>query len=237
MRNTLTIASRQFRSYFNGPVAYVVLCLLLGVIGVFFWPPFFLAGRASVRQMFTLIAYAVTFAGPALTMGLLAEEKRSGTLELLITMPVREWEVIVGKFLAALGLWTVALLVTVPIPFAVSSLGNLDWGPVWAGYLGVFLLGGAVLAVGLAFSSFTDNQIVAFFLTLAASFVLVLLLGWMTPFFSGVVATIAEFVSFMSHLESLGRGVIDSRDVIYFLSVTGFALMVAFRALESRRWS
>ena len=107
MRNTLTIASRQFRSYFNGPVAYIVICLLLGVIGFFFWSPFFLAGRASVRQVFTLIAYCVTFAGPALTMGLLAEEKRSGTLELLITMPIREAEVIFGKFLAALGLWAV----------------------------------------------------------------------------------------------------------------------------------
>ncbi len=237
MRNTITIASRQFRSYFNGPVAYVVLCVLLGVIGVFFWPPFFLAGRASVRQMFTLVAYAVTFAGPALTMGLLAEEKRSGTLELLITMPVREAEVIVGKFLAALGLWAVGLLASLPIPLAVASLGNLDWGPVWAGYFGVFLLGSAVLAIGLAFSSFTDNQIVAFFLTLTTAFVLVLLLGWMTPFFGGSVATIADFLSFMSHLESLARGVIDTRDVIYFLSVTGFALMVAFRALESRRWS
>lgn len=237
MRNTLTIASRQFRSYFNGPVAYIVICVLLGVIGAFFWPPFFLAGRASVRQMFTLIAYCVTFAGPALTMGLLAEEKRSGTLELLITMPVRESEVIIGKFLAALGLWGVCLLCTLPIPFSVGTLGNLDWGPVWSGYLGIFLMGGAVLAVGLSFSSFTDNQIVAFFLTLTATFVLVLLLGWMTPFFSGSVASIAEFVSFMSHLESLARGVIDSRDVIYFLSVTGFALMVAFRALESRRWS
>ncbi|MFN7702018.1 MAG: ABC transporter permease [Deltaproteobacteria bacterium] len=237
MRNTLTIASRQFRSYFNGPVAYIVICLLLGVIGFFFWSPFFLAGRASVRQVFTLIAYCVTFAGPALTMGLLAEEKRSGTLELLITMPIREAEVIVGKFLAALGLWAVCLACTLPIPFAVSSLGDLDWGPVWSGYLGILLMGGAILAIGLMFSSFTDNQIVSFFLSLGVTFVFALLLGWMMPFMSGTVASIADFLSFMSHLESLARGVIDSRDVIYFLSITGFALMVAFRALESRRWS
>ncbi|MCX7809263.1 MAG: ABC-2 transporter permease, partial [Deltaproteobacteria bacterium] len=146
----LTIASRQFKSYFNGPTAYVVICLILGVIGLFFWTPFFLAGRASVRQLFILIAYCLTFAGPALTMGLIAEEKRSGTIELLITMPVRESEVIIGKFLAALGLWAVCLVCTLPIPLAVSTLGRLDWGPVWSGYLGALLLGSAVLAVGLA---------------------------------------------------------------------------------------
>lgn len=237
MRNTLTIASRQFRSYFNGPVAYIVICLVLLVIGIFFWPAFFLAGRASVRQMFTLIAYCVAFAGPALTMGLLAEEKRSGTLELLITMPVREAEVILGKFLAAVGLWLVLLACTLPVPFSVASLGNLDWGPVWAGYLGIFLMGSAVLAIGLSFSSFTDNQLVAFFLSCFVSFLLVLVIGWVMPFLGGSIATIADFLSFSSHIESLARGVIDSRDVIYFLSVTGFALMVAFRALESRRWS
>lgn len=237
MRNTLTIASRQFRSYFNGPVAYIVICLVMLVIGIFFWPAFFLAGRASVRQMFTLITYSVAFAGPALTMGLLAEEKRSGTLELLITMPVREAEVIFGKFLAAIGLWAVLLLCTLPVPLSVSTLGNLDWGPVWSGYLGVFLLGAAVLAIGLCFSGFTDNQLVAFFLSCFVSFLLVLVLGWVLPFLGGSLATIGEFLSFSSHVESLTRGVIDSRDVVYFLSVTGFALMVAFRSLESRRWS
>jgi ABC-2 type transport system permease protein len=187
--------------------------------------------------MFTLLAYCVAFAGPALTMGLLAEEKRSGTLELLITMPVREAEVIFGKFLAALGLWAVLLACTLPIPFSVSTLGNLDWGPVWSGYFGIFLMGGAVLAIGLSFSSFTDNQLVAFFLSCFLSFVLVFVTGWIMPFLSGSVATVVNYLSFSSHLESLARGVIDTRDVIFFLSVSGFALMVAFRALESRRWS
>ncbi len=237
MRNTLTIASRQFRSYFNGPVAYIVICLVTLVIGFFFWRAFFLVGRASIREMFTLLAYCVAFAGPALTMGLLAEEKRSGTLELLITMPVREAEVIFGKFLAAVGLWGVLLACTLPIPFSVSTLGNLDWGPVWSGYLGIFLMGSAVLAIGLSFSSFTDNQLVAFFLSCFVSFLLVFVTGWIMPFLSGGVATMVDFFSFSSHLESLARGVIDTRDVIYFLSISGFALMVAFRALESRRWS
>jgi ABC-2 type transport system permease protein len=145
MSHILTIGGRQFRSYFNGPVAYIVICIVMLTLGFFFWNTFFLYGRASAREMFRWLGLILVFALPALTMGLLAEEKRTGTIELLITMPVTEAQVIVGKFLGVLGLYAVLLVLTLAYPISVSTLGNLDWGPVWSGYLGLFLQGAAVL--------------------------------------------------------------------------------------------
>ncbi len=237
MQNTLTIASRQFRGYFNGPVAYIVVCVVLAILGPIFWQPFFLMGHASVRQMFSFLGPLLAFAAPAMSMGLIAEERRSGTLELLITMPVRESEVILGKYLAALGLLAVLLVCTVPYPISVSMLGNLDWGPVLTGYLGIFLQGGAMLAIGIAASSFTESQIIAFFVSVTICLTLAFLVGWFLPFIPASLTTLVQWFSFDHHVEGMSRGVIDSRDVIYFLSISGFALMLAFRALESRRWS
>ena len=238
MQNTITIASRQFRGYFNGPVAYIVVCLVMLILGPLFWQPFFLMGHASVRQMFSFLGPLLAFATPAMSMGLIAEERRSGTLELLITMPVREAEVILGKYVAALGLLAVLLACTLPYPLSVSQLGNLDWGPVLTGYLGIFLEGAALLAIGIAASSFTENQLIAFFVSAAICFALAFLIGWFLPFIpTGSLTTLCEWLSFDHHLEPLTRGVVDTRDIIYFVSISGFALMLAFRALESRRWS
>jgi ABC-2 type transport system permease protein len=236
--NTLTIAGRQFRGYFNGPVAYIVICIVLIALGFFFWTPFFLMNHASVREMFRLLGIMLAFAVPAITMGLLAEERRSGTIELLITMPVREAEVIFGKFLAAVGLLAVLLACTLPYPISVSMLGNLDWGPVLTGYLGLFLQAATMAAIGLACSAFTENQLVAFFVGVALCLPLAWLFGAFLPFVpTGFLTTLFEFMSFDRHTEALTRGVIDTRDLVYFFSIAGFALMVAFRALESRRWS
>jgi len=237
-QNTLTIASRQFRGYFNSPVAYIVICLVLLILGPLFWEPFFLMGHASVRQMFSFLGPLLAFATPAMSMGLIAEERRSGTLELLLAMPVREAEIILGKYLAALGLLAVLLLMTLSYPLTVSQLGNLDWGPVVTGYVGIFLEGAALLAIGIAASSFTENQLIAFFVSATICFGLAFLIGWFLPFMpTGIITTIAEWLSFDHHLEGLTRGVVDSRDVIYFLSIATLSLMLAFRALESRRWS
>ncbi len=238
LQNTLTIAQRQFRSYFNGPTAYIVVCLVLFLLGNFFWQPFFLMGHASIRQMWTYLGMLLSIAAPAISMGLFAEERRSGTLELLITMPVREAEVILGKYLAALGLLAVLLALTFLYPVSVSSLGNLDWGPVFTGYFGMFLEGAALIAIGLAASSFTENQLVAFFVSMVICGSLAALLTMFMPFIpTGPMTDIAQWLAFDQHLEGMSRGVIDTRDVIYFLSVSTFALMLAFRALESRRWS
>jgi ABC-2 type transport system permease protein len=235
MRNTLTIARREFRSYFNSPAAYIVGMLFLIVVAVMFWNSFFLEQRASVRRMF-FWAYVVSlFVGPALTMGLLAEEKRTGTLELLITYPVRDAEVVIGKYLGALGLYAVLLLLTIPQVFSVSSMGPLDWGPVWSGYLGLFLSGGAFIAIGVLASSWTNNQLIALIVALAIG-TFFTVIRHLLYFLPDSLASVFEWLSFGYHSDSLERGVIDTRDVFFFFSVIALSLGLAFRSLESRLW-
>lgn len=235
MRNTLIIAQRQFLSYFNGPVAYIVLCLMLLSLGIFFWQPFFLKGHATVRDLFEVLSVILVFGLPAMSMGLLAEEKRTGTIELLITMPVRDAEVVIGKFLGVLGLYGVLLLLTLSYPISVSTLGNLDWGPVMAGYLGIFLQGAALLAIGILASSLTENQLIAFFVALVVGGLL-WILNRFIAFAPSQLTGLVEWLSIESHRKSMSRGVIDTRDLLYFLTLALFALLMAFRSLESRRW-
>jgi ABC-2 type transport system permease protein len=235
---TLNIARRQFASYFNSPAAYIVLALTLAVTGFLFFVfpgAFFLAGRATLRTLFSMMPWALLFACPALTMGLLAEERRTGTIELLITMPVRDWEVIVGKYLASLGLLAVLLAFTLPYPIVVASFGPLDWGPVWTGYLGLFLEGAALLAIGVMTSSWTENQLIAFFVAFIIGFLLVIL-GYAAQLLGPGLGRFVEAISFGSHFESMARGVLDTRDLVFFVSLIVLPLAIAFRSLESRRW-
>jgi len=235
VRNISTIARRQFASYFNGPIAYIVICAVLLVFGFFFWQTFFLYGRASVRDMFNLMPMMLLIAAPALTMGLLAEEKRNGTIEVLLTMPVKDSEVVIGKFVGVLGLYAVLLALTIPYPMSVASLGPLDWGQVMSGYFGLFLQGGAMLAIGLLASSWTESQLVALFVSIFTCFVF-WILDNVVVFVPVSLTSIVEWLSFDYHLKSMARGVIDTRDLLFFLSITGFCLLFAFRSLESRRW-
>lgn len=235
-KTTQTIAARQFRSYFQGPVAIIVVTAVLLFIGFFFWSRFFLIERTSIRPMFEFYSWAMMFAAPAISMGLLADEKRQGTIELLITMPIRELEVIIGKYVAAVGLLTVMLLCSFPFVFSVASLGDLDWGPVWTGYLGMFLQGAAMIAIGIAVSSVTDNQLVAFFVGLFVCLFFVMIY-YLLPFVPTVLLTLAELLSFGIHVENFAKGVLDSRDFIYFFTIVFLGLMIAYRSLESRRWA
>jgi len=236
MQRTLTIAKREFRGYFNSPAAYIVICLFLLLMGFFFWNPFFLVNRASVRSMFDLMSILLLPTAPALTMALLAEERRTGTMEILLTMPVRDPEVIIGKYLAAFGVLVVLLLATLAYPISVSTLGNLDWGPVLAGYVALLLQGGAMLALGVLASSWTDNQLIAFFTSGIICFAF-WMVGRFLPFVPQSMASIVEWISFDYHFQDIVRGVLDSRHILYFLTVIGFSLALAFRSLESRRWS
>jgi len=186
--------------------------------------------------MFRWLGLILVFALPALTMGLLAEEKRTGTIELLITMPVTEAQVILGKFLGVFGLYAVLLALTIFYPLSVSTLGDLDWGPVIGGYVGLILQGSAILAIGLMASSWTDNQLIALFVALTLS-VFFWVLDKFLPLLPTNAASVLEWLSFDYHFQSMARGVIDLRDVLFFFSVTVFALALAFRALESRRWT
>jgi ABC-2 type transport system permease protein len=170
----------------------------------------------------------------------LAAEKGSGTLELLITMPVKDSEVILGKYLAACAMVFVLLASTLVYPIAMFvwpwHLGALDWGPVFAGYLGCVFLGCAAVGVGLMFSSLTESDVVAFFLT-TGTFALLYALGWLSATVHGGFGDAVDFVSFQARYQSFARGLIDTRALIYFLSVTIVCLLVSFRSLESRRWS
>jgi len=235
MKNTLSIARREFRSYFNSPAAYIVGTLFLIVIAIMFWNSFFLEQRASVRRMFFWAYIVSVFVGPAITMGLLAEEKRTGTLELLITYPVRDAEVVLGKYLGALGLYAVLLLLTLPQVFSVAGMGPLDWGPVWSGYLGLFLSGGAFIAIGVLASSWTSNQLVALIVALAIG-TFFSVIRHLLFFLPDGLASVFEWLSFGYHSDSLERGVIDTRDVFFFFSVIALSLGLAFRSLESRLW-
>lgn len=235
MHATLTIARREFKAYFNSPVAYIVITIFLALVGIMFFIPFFSQDRVSMRDFFSLAPFLFVFFAPAITMRLIAEERRSGTIELLITMPVRDMDVVLGKFIAALALLAVALLLTLPYAFTIAQFGELDWGPVWGGYLGLLLLGATFLAIGLMASSWTENQIVAFVIALFLSMVF-LMMDRFLMFLPAGLSEWVEYLSFTAHFRSGVRGVIDTRDVVFYLSFVVLCMFLAFRSIESRRW-
>jgi ABC-2 type transport system permease protein len=240
----MVIAKREFRSYFDAPLAYVVICLSFIALGGFFFlfrGGFWQVDRASLTTMFEYVPLGLTLlVVPVVTMRLMAEEKRSGTLEMLITLPVRDSDVILGKYMGALGLVLVLVLATLAYPFAMFrwpwNLGPLDMGPIYAGYLGLVLFAAASVAIGLLISALTESQAVAFFVTF---FVLLALwlIGTVAENLGGWYGNVLSFVSFQSRLNGFTRGLVDTRDLVFFLSVTGLSLVVAFRALERRKWA
>ncbi len=242
LKNTWTIAKRELRAYFDSLVAYVVIGLsMLGLGGYFFFYQggFWQVDRATMMRLFDFAPGALCLVVPLVTMGVLAEEKRSGTIELLITMPVRDSEVILGKYIASLGMCTILLLATLTYPFAMFvwpwHLGPLDWGPVWTGYLGLFVFCGAGVAIGMMFSSFTESQIISFFVT-AVVMLTLWGLGFLVETIPGATGDIFSFISFQSRFLPFARGIIDTRALLYFVSIAVVCLLVSFRQLESRKW-
>ena len=237
MRNIMTIANRELRSYFDSPVAYIILTAFLLLAGWMFFSSFFLMGQAEMRSFFTPSPYSpsmlLVILAPALTMHLFAEERRSGTIEMMTTLPITDTEVVLGKFLASVGLLKVALALTLVYAFTVSGVGDLDWGPVISGYFGMILFVSSMLALGLLASTWTENQIVAFIFSFMLSAALYFVF-WLQFFVPQSIAGVVEYLSLAFHLDNMARGVIDSRDVIYYLSLTGGALFLAVRSLERR---
>lgn len=243
MNPTLTIAKREFRSYFDSPLAYVVICLSLLMLGVrvFIWNKFWQVDRATLASMFEAIPFGLAFLiVPVVTMRLVAEEKRTGTLEMLITLPVKDSDVILGKFLGALGLVLVLILSTLVYPLFMFTfvwhLGPLDHGPVVSGYVGLVLFSAAAVSLGLLVSALTESQVIAFFLT----FVLLaglLFIGELGQFIPDAAGTVVREISFLEHFTPFQRGLMDTRDVVFFISCAVLALIFAFRALESRKWT
>jgi ABC-2 type transport system permease protein len=234
MDNILCIFRREFRSYFDSPVAYIVLMFFLMIAGYFFTTNLFLVNQANLRTIFGIIPLLFVFFVPAVSMRLLAEEKKSGTIELLFTYPIRDSEIVVGKYLAALGLIAVLLIFTFLYPLSVSMLGNLDAGQVISGYLGLFLMGAAYLAIGIFASSITENQIVAFMVAMAISFFF-FILDKILFFVPTSLANILEYLAIEYHFQNIARGVIDSRNVIYFFSMIFVGLLLASHALSRRK--
>lgn len=235
MGNALTIARKELREFFDSPAAYIVVVVFLLVAGWMFFSQLFLFQRADVRPLFAPSPFSpsmlIVILAPAVAMRLIAEERKTGTIELLTTMPITDGQVILGKFLAAFVLMAVALGLTVAYPFSVWLIGPLDWGPVLSGYLGMLLFAGALLAVGLACSTLTESQIVAFIVGFIVCAVLYYVY-WLQFFMPRALAPIVEFLSVSFHLDNMARGVIDSRDVAYYITLTAGALVLAVRSLS-----
>ena len=212
------IAMKEFKDYFISPIAYIVISLFLIVSGWFFFSTFFIFGRADLRDFFSLLPLIFSFIIPALTMRLFSEEKNVGSYETLLTMPVSFSDIALGKFLAA-TLFTAAMLVpTLSYPLFISFVGELDPGPVIGGYLGAVLLAAAYCSMGLFASALTRNQIIAFIIGSALCFTLTIL-DRMLFFMPEKLVAIIEFIGANSHFMNISRGIIDSRDILYFISL------------------
>jgi len=233
--HALHIARRELQAYFNSPVAYIVVTVFLVLSGYLFFTQALLGGQADMRPFFNLAPLLFIFFAPAITMRLLAEEHRVGTIQLLVTLPLRDRDVVLGKFLGALGLLATAIGLTLFYPLTLSRLGDLDNGAVIGGYLGLLLMGGGYLAIGLMASAWTRNQIVAFIVAFGISFAL-FLMGRLGPLVPASLAPVLEYMSLTAHFENIARGVIDTRDVLYYLSLIGGCLFVAAQSLASRQW-
>ena len=237
MRNIATIARRELGAYFNSPIAYVVVAVFLLLSALLFFSALFIQQQADLRELFdgfwtTLL---VAIVGPAVTMRLLAEERSNDTLELLLTMPVTDWQVVLGKYLAAVGLFAFAMLGMFVFAASVAMIGPLDKGPAFAGYLGLFLVGASYMAVGMMTSSFTKNQIVAFIGAVLICLVL-WLIGKVVQVFPPTVQPFLNWLGMDRHVGNMARGVIDSRDVMYFATLITSSLLITQVTLESRRW-
>jgi ABC-2 type transport system permease protein len=240
MKQSLSITRKELEGYFGSPMALIFVGVFLAVtLFSFFWvDTFFARGIADIRPLFRWMPLLMIFLVAALTMRQWSEEQRSGTLEVLLTLPVSTVHLILGKFLAVMALVAVALALTIFLPITVEMLGNLDWGPVFGGYLAAVLLAAAYTAIGLFVSSRTDNQIVALILTVLLCGIFYLAgSGGVTDFFGDTVGEILRAIGSGSRFESIQRGVVDIRDLLYYLSLTGIFLALNVFSLDSKRWS
>jgi ABC-2 type transport system permease protein len=255
MSNVSAILRRELGAYFDAPLAYFVVPVYVLLVGAFalWFDDLFAAGVASLRGLFFWASLFLVLLVPAVTMRLFAEERRTGSLELLVTLPVRDEEIVLGKYLAAVVLVGVAVAALLPYALLVAWLGTvqgaeadaprllrmfsdtgLDWGPALCGYLGLVLLGAALAAIGTAASAVTSNQIVAFLVSLLVS-VVPFVLGFFLERVPVPLLPLAQFVAFQPHVDNLARGVVDTRDLVFWAGLCALALHTAVFSLERRR--
>ncbi|MFW6173160.1 MAG: ABC transporter permease subunit [Elusimicrobiota bacterium] len=235
MQKAKHIFKKEFKSYFYSPIAYIVISVFLVVIGWLFFSTFFLNKQANLNRFFSLLPITFSFIIPAVTMRLLSEEVNVGSYEMLLTMPVTFVDVIIGKFLAAVAFVGVMLLPTLVYALSVSFVGKLDWGPVIGGYFGAMLLGMSYCSIGLLASSLTRNQVVAFIIGMAICFTLTLLVDFMLFFLPNVFVETFQYLSANYHFQNIAKGVIDSRNIIYFLSVSFVSLYGANLIMREKK--
>ena len=229
------IFRKELRSYFNSIIAYVVMIVFYALMGWFYAGNIFLNNTATLRDMFEYAGIIFLFIIPATTMRLLAEESKTGTIELLATKPLHDAEIVLGKFLASWAFIALTILPTLVYYLTIANVGSLDNGPVIGGYLGLLLMTGVYIAVGLLASSLTENQIIAFMLGLFFCVVLFFIdkMLFAVPDFA---VSVLQFLSVDYHFSNIARGVIDSRDIVYFVSILGFSLHLSVVSLQRRTW-
>lgn len=241
MSNLAVIFRREFAAYFNSPIAYIFIIVFLVLTCGLFMTPFFLAGQADMRDFFGNLPLFLIFFIPALTMRLWAEDKRAGTFELLMTLPMRSSEVMLGKYLAALAFYLIALAGTLPVPIMINLLGNPDGGAIFSGYLGAVLLGALYMSVGIFTSGLLRDQISAFILGMLACFILFLMgipavAATVDGWFVGLGSFLQNAFGLMPHYQSLQRGVLELGDLAYFLGLSAVFLVLNALWLEGRKY-
>jgi ABC-2 type transport system permease protein len=237
MQKIWIIALRELKQFFDSLTAYILLIVFLGLSGFFTWlfgSDIFFIGQATLIPFFSVAYWTLFFFIPALTMRMIAEENKTGTIELLLTKAITDWEVVFGKFLACMILISIALILTLPYYITIASIGNVDHGAIICGYIGLILISMIFVSIGLFASSITSNQIVAFLVSLFIGLFFLIIFDVLAGESTGTLGQILNFLSLQTHFESISRGVIDTKDIIYFLSLTLLGLVLAETMISKR---
>jgi ABC-2 type transport system permease protein len=237
MRQIWIIAKRELRTFFDSLIAYIMIVLFLAFSGLFTWilgASIFFINQANLQVFFGVSYWTLFIFIPALTMRLIAEEYRSGTLELLLTKPITDWQVVVGKFLSTFILILITLALTLPYYFTIWKLGPVDHGAVWSGYLGLLLISASYISIGIFASSISQNQIVSILTALFIGIFFQLVFGALASASGGFISAIFNYLSIQTHFDSISRGVIDSKDLIYFFSLIFLGLAASEIAVAKR---
>ena len=237
MNNALIIFKREFKSIFDSPMAYVFLVVFTLLNGWFFTSTFFLYGQSDLRTLFNIVPLVYLFFIPGVTMGLISREKGLGTIEIISTLPIEDRDIVIGKYLSAVSLIGIALFSTSLHLITLIKFGNsIDYGAVFTGYLGLLLVGAVYASIGIFSSAVTDNQVISFIIGIAIIFIF-WIFDKILVFMPDMLAGIIQYISVEYHLSNISRGVVDTRNLIYFGSIIGFFLFMTTRLVESRRWS
>lgn len=234
MRQALLIFNKEFKDYFISPIAYIVIAIFLLVTGWLFFSTFFIYGQVDLRRFFSLLPFILALVVPIITMRLFSEELNVGSYEILLTMPVTFRDIIMGKFLAGVAFVAAILVPTLAYPLIINFLGDLDWGVVIGSYLGSILLGAAYTAIGLFASSLTRNQIIACIVGMVICAVLAII-DKMLFFFPQSMLAVVSYFSTVIHFENIAKGIVDTRDILYFFSIMFMGLYATHLVMQEKK--